>query len=54
MSESGGAYPATVELNDHTILMVFYEEGEGSGIGALRFEKPEYASDEITFLPLGE
>ena len=39
MSESGGAYPSTVELKDHTILMIFYEEGEGSGIGALRFEK---------------
>lgn len=41
MSESGGAYPSTVELKDHSILMIFYEEGEGSGIGALRFEKPE-------------
>ena len=41
MSESGGAYPSTVELKDGTILMIFYEEGEGSGVGALRFEKPE-------------
>ena len=33
----GGAYPATVELTDHTVLAIYYEEGEGSAIRALRF-----------------
>lgn len=33
----GGAYPATVELKDGTILGIYYEEGEGSAIRALRF-----------------
>lgn len=40
MNKSGGAYPSTVELRDKSILMVFYEEGKGSGIGVIRFEKP--------------
>jgi hypothetical protein len=33
----GGAYPSTVELKDHTVLVVYYEEGEGSAIRAARF-----------------
>ena len=33
----GGAYPATVELKDKTVLAIYYEEGEGSAIRALRF-----------------
>ena len=33
----GGAYPATVELKDGTVLAIYYEEGEGSAIRALRF-----------------
>jgi hypothetical protein len=41
MSKSPGAYPATVELNDKSILMVFYEEGKGSGVAVFRFEKPQ-------------
>ncbi|MBI2299288.1 MAG: exo-alpha-sialidase, partial [Armatimonadetes bacterium] len=32
----GGAYPSTVELTDHTVLCVYYEEGEGSAVRALR------------------
>ncbi len=44
-----GAYPATVELKDHTVLIVYYTEGEGSVIRARRFRlKP----DGIEFLPL--
>ncbi len=35
-----GAYPATVELKDGTILIVYYEEGKQSGVRALRFKKP--------------
>ena len=33
----GGAYPATIELRDGSVLAVYYEEGEGSAIRALRF-----------------
>jgi hypothetical protein len=33
----GGAYPATVELSDGTIMAVYYEEGAGSAIRALQF-----------------
>jgi hypothetical protein len=38
-----------VELKDHTVLIVYYSEGEGSVIRARRFKlKP----DGIEFLPL--
>lgn len=40
LDDSRGAYPSTVELKDGTILLVFYEEGENSGVGALNFEVP--------------
>ncbi|GMU91325.1 MAG: hypothetical protein AMXMBFR4_03830 [Candidatus Hydrogenedentota bacterium] len=33
----GGAYPSMVTLNDGTILIVYYEEGEGSSIRARKF-----------------
>lgn len=33
----GGAYPATIELKDGTILAIYYEEGSGSAVRALRF-----------------
>ncbi len=32
-----GAYPSTVELKDHTVLVVYYEEGPTSGVRAARF-----------------
>ncbi len=32
-----GAYPSTVELNDGSLLVVYYEEGAGSAIRAKRF-----------------
>ncbi|MEJ5252813.1 MAG: exo-alpha-sialidase [Chthonomonadetes bacterium] len=32
-----GAYPATVELRDGSVLVVYYEEGEGSAVRAMRF-----------------
>jgi hypothetical protein len=34
----GGAYPATVELKDGTVLAIYYTEGEGSHIRVLRFK----------------
>jgi len=43
-----GAYPATVELRDGSVLAVYYEEGEGSAIRALRFR---VTMDGIEFLP---
>ena len=44
-----GAYASTVELKDGTVLVVYYEEGEGSAIRARRF-RLEPAG--IQFLPL--
>ncbi len=32
-----GAYASTVELEDHTVLVVYYEEGDASAIRAARF-----------------
>jgi len=32
-----GAYPSTVELKDHTVLVVYYEEGTASAVRAARF-----------------
>jgi hypothetical protein len=32
-----GAYPSTIELKDHTVLVVYYEEGATSAIRAARF-----------------
>jgi len=45
----GGAYPSTVELRDGTVLVVYYEEGEGSAVRALRFRLKE---DGFEPLPL--
>jgi hypothetical protein len=44
-----GAYPATVELKDHSVLIVYYTEGQGSVIRARRFK---VTPDGIEFLPL--
>jgi hypothetical protein len=45
-----GAYPATVELKDKSVLIVYYSEGADSVIRARRFKlKP----DRIEFVPLG-
>jgi sialidase-1 len=45
----GGAYPSTVELNDGSVLVVYYEEGAGSAIRARRFKLNDAG---IEFLPL--
>jgi len=37
LDEVGGAYPTTVELQDGSVLAIYYEEGEGSAVRALRF-----------------
>ncbi len=44
-----GAYPSMVTLKDGTILIVYYEEGEGSNIKAKRFRATK---DGIEWLPL--
>lgn len=49
IDETPGAYPSTVELKDGTVLIVYYEEGEHSGIRARRFQLLE---DGIEFLDL--
>lgn len=37
VDEVGGAYPSMVTLKDRSILIVYYEEGEGSSIRARKF-----------------
>jgi hypothetical protein len=37
-NEKGGAYPSMVNLKDGSVLIVYYEEGEGSSIRARRFK----------------
>ncbi len=44
-----GAYASTVELKDGTVLVVYYEEGEGSAVRARRFR---LEADGPKFLPL--
>src|SRR5205809_3971155 len=44
-----GAYPATVELKDGSVLIVYYSEGKDSEIRAKRFR---VKSDGIEFLSL--
>lgn len=45
VDETLGAYPSTVELKDGSVLVVYYEEGKGSGIRAYRFAMPKKAQD---------
>lgn len=42
-----GAYPSMVELQDHSVLIVYYSEGKGSEIRARRFK---VTADGIEFL----
>jgi sialidase-1 len=46
VDETLGAYPSTVELKDGTILVVYYEEGKGSGIRTYRFKLPESSNGQ--------
>jgi sialidase-1 len=45
VDETLGAYPSTVELKDGSVLVVYYEEGKGSGIRTYRFLLPEKPVD---------
>ncbi|MEZ4968974.1 MAG: sialidase family protein [Flavobacteriaceae bacterium] len=40
IDDTPGAYPSTIELSDGSILAIYYEEGEGSSIRAMRFKLP--------------
>ena len=44
-----GAYPATVELKDKTVLIVYYSEGPGSEIRAQRFRLVETGIEKLSF-----
>jgi sialidase-1 len=44
-----GAYPSMVMLNDGTVLIVYYEEGEGSDIRARRFRATANGIVWLTF-----
>jgi sialidase-1 len=60
LDRSGGGYPSTIELKDGSVLAIFYEEGEKSGVRAVRFAVPPPTSasagganpKEIRALPL--
>jgi len=41
VDKHGGAYASTIELKDKSISIVYYEEGVGSAIRAVRFKKPK-------------
>ena len=42
-----GAYPATVELKDGTVLFIHYEEGDGSAIRAYRLQLTETGVEKL-------
>jgi hypothetical protein len=44
----GGAYPSMVNLKDGTVLIVYYEEGEGSSIRAKRLRATESGIEWLT------
>lgn len=48
IDDVGGAYPSMVNLKDGTVLVVYYEEGEGSSIRAKRLRATRSG---IEFLP---
>ncbi|MHB9009106.1 MAG: sialidase family protein [Limisphaerales bacterium] len=54
---TGGAYASTVELRDGTVLVTYYEEGEGSAVRARRFrlhrDGPEFLPPGMAPIELG-
>lgn len=46
-----GAYPSMVNLDDGSVLIVYYEEGDGSSIRARRFRASESG---VTWIPIQE
>jgi sialidase-1 len=47
----GGAYPSMVNLKDGSVLIVYYEEGDGSSIRAKRFR---VTADGVKWVPFAE
>jgi len=47
LDDVGGAYPATVELEDGTVLGIYYTEGEGSHVRALRFQLTDEGIEKL-------
>ena len=45
----GGAYPATVELKDGSLLVVYYEEGSGSAVSVRRFRFGQDGLDSLSW-----
>ncbi len=45
----GGAYPATVELKNGSLLVVYYEEGGGSAVRVRRFRLKEDGLETLTW-----
>ena len=45
----GGAYPSMVNLNDGSVLIVYYEEGEGSSIRARKFKATANGIEWLTW-----
>jgi hypothetical protein len=44
-----GAYPATVELKDGSLLVVYYEEGRGSAVPMRRFRLSGDGLESLTW-----
>lgn len=42
-----GAYPSTVELKDHSVLIIYYSEGTGSEIRAQRFKLTDSGIEKL-------
>lgn len=49
IDEVPGAYPSMVNLRDGSVLVVYYEEGEGSSIRARRFRLNRGGFSWLTF-----
>lgn len=47
IDEFWGAYSATVELDDKTLLISYYEEGEGSAVRVIRVKAPARSDESI-------
>lgn len=47
VDEFWGAYAATVELKDKSILITYYEEGESSAVRAIKVEVPVQSDENI-------
>lgn len=49
LDEVIGAYPSTVELKDGSVLVVYYEEGQGSAVRAMRFRLRRDGIEQLTW-----